>query len=223
MTRRASGRRPFGVVLTALLVCAVSNAGLSAVSLDGSNCVLFKGQVKRELAVCVVWTGEGRTLSISLVGRGPNQVEQIVLRRDGAEPFQTLHVEAMPPINASDVGLLYTDMNFDGHGDLAIMRRGDLSVKQPFVYLLYDAGTKRFIRSSLLEALSSVSFDAEAERVVSRWRDKVYRYRDEYRWAHRALQLVLRERRDGAGRQCARITYTWDGNRRTMQDPTPCS
>ncbi len=223
MMRRAKGRKTWQVLSAAVLICAASRMGLAAVSLDGSHCVLFAGQVKRELAVCVTWEGEGSTLSISLVGRGPNSVEQIVLRRDGAEPFQTLRVDARPPINVSNVGLLYTDMNFNGHGDIAIMRRGDLSVKQPFYFFLYDAETKRFVRSGLLETLGNVSFDPQAMRVESRWRDGTYRYLDRYRWAGRTLRLVSRERSGGAARTCIRLTYRWEGNRRTVQAQKPCT
>ncbi|MCP5081757.1 MAG: hypothetical protein GY948_08675 [Alphaproteobacteria bacterium] len=178
--------------------------------------------MKRELAVCVAWEGEGRTLSISLVGRGPNTVQQIILRRNGAEPFQTLHLEARPPIGPSDVGVLYTDMNFDGHGDLGIMRRGHLSVPQPFYFLLYDPDARRFVRSGLLEAMSNVSFDTKSMRVVSRWRDKTHRYKDSFAWAGMTLQLRTRERRGGVTRRCVRIVYDWAGNTRTAHEPAPC-
>lgn len=210
---------------TALLVpflAALAQPAAAAVSLDGSNCVLFGGQVKRELAVCVAWEGEGRTLSISLVGRGPNTVEKIILRRDGAEPFQTVHLNARPPIGPSDVGLLYTDMNFDGHGDLAIMRRGHLSVRQPFYYLLYQPDAKRFERSGVLEQMSNLTFDAKAMRVVSHWRDKMHRFKDSFAWTGGTLRLQVRERRGGTTRHCVRIEYDWSGNTRTARAPIPC-
>lgn len=227
MRPRSSGRRTWrnsiqsSLVAGVLLVMASPGPG-AAVSLDGSNCVLFYGQVKRELAVCVAWESEGRTLSISLVGRAPNNVEQIVLRRDGGEPFQTLHLGAQPPINASDVGVLYINMNFDGHGDLGIMRRGDLCVRQPFFFFLYNVHTKRFVRSGVLEALTGVSFDAKSLRVISRWRDEAFRYKDSYGWAGRSLQLRVRYRRGRAQGQCVRTVYERNRNVRTARDPKPC-
>ncbi len=227
MNRRRSVRKAWQVrtlqtSIAGFLFCTAGSGAQGAVSLDGSNCILFAGQVKRELAVCVAWEGEGRTLSISLVGRAPNAVEQIVLRRDGGEPFQTLHLEANPPIGPSDVGLLYADMNFDGFGDLGIMRRGHLSVRQPFYYLLYDPGTQRFVRSSLLENMSNVSFDVAAMRVVTRWRDRTYRYKDSFEWIGRHLKLRTRERRGGNQQRCVSIAYVWQGNIRTAQEPSPC-
>ena len=217
--------RGSGVWLTAFIVPFLFTPtpfATAAVSLDGSNCVLFGGQVKRELAVCVAWEGEGRTLSISLVGRGPNIVERVILRRDGAEPFQTLHLNAQPPIGPSDVGVLYTDMNFDGYGDLAIMRRGHLSVRQPFYYLLYQPKAKRFMRSSVLEQMSNLSFDAKSMRVVSQWRGKTHRFKDSFAWAGNSLRLQVRERRGGAANRCVRIEYVWTGNARTARAPAPC-
>ncbi len=228
MNRRTSARKTwrFRIWQTAavtFLLITVSTMAKAAVSLDGSNCVLFAGQIKRELAVCVAWEAEGRTLSISLVGRGPNTVEQIILRRDGGEPFQTLHLDAQPPIGPSDVGLLYEDMNFDGHGDLGIMRTGDLSARQPFYYFLYDPSGKRFVRSSLLETMSNVSFDAKTMRVVTRWRDGTYQYKDSFEWAGHSLKLRTRERRGGAQRRCIIIVFDWQENKRTAREPRPCN
>ncbi len=228
MNRRTSGPkacrcRVRQIAIAALFLPVASTFAAAAVSLDGSNCVLFGGQVKRELAVCVAWEAEGRTLSISLVGRGPNTVEQVLLRRDGGEPFQTLHLDAQPPIGPIDVGLLYTDMNFDGHSDLGIMRRGDLTVRQPFYYLLYDPNARRFVRSSLLETLGNVTFDAQTKSVVSRWRDGTHQYKDSFAWAGRDLKLRTRERRGGAQRRCQRIVFEWQGNNRKALESKPCN
>ena len=224
MSTRRRASRPAQLLVGALgLVCGAGSDGKAAVSLDGSNCVLFGGQVKRELAVCVVWEGEGRTLSISLVGRGPNTVEQVVLRRNGAEPFQTLRLDARPPIGGSDVGLLYTDMNFDGHGDFAIMRREHVSVRRPFHYFLYDAALKRYVRSGVLERLGDVTFDPASMVVVNRWRDNHFRYKDSFKWSGNSLQLHIRERSGGAEGQCIRTVYDWRGARRSARAPKPCA
>ncbi|MEM8688108.1 MAG: hypothetical protein AAGF81_12300 [Pseudomonadota bacterium] len=220
--REAVHRRARLLVAAMVLSCAASLQGHGAVSLDGSNCILFAGQVKRELAVCVVWEGEGRTLSISLVGRGPNNVDTIVLRRNGAEPFQTIHVAARPPISRSDVGLLYTDMNFDGHGDFAIMRRGHGAVRTPFYYFIYDPALERYVRSGVLEGLGNVVFDATAMAVVSRWRDKTFRYKDSFKWAGKGLRLHERERSGGAEQRCVFISYEWRGVKRIAREPEPC-
>ncbi|MEM1199810.1 MAG: hypothetical protein AAGI06_10920 [Pseudomonadota bacterium] len=205
-----------------VLLWATSVVGHAAVSLDGSNCILFAGQAKRELALCVVWEGEGRTLSISLVGRAPNQVDTIVLRRNGAEPFQTLHVAARPPITRSDVGLLYTDMNFDGHGDFAIMRRGHAAVRRPFYYFLYDPALRRYVSSYVLEGLGAVTFDAKAMVVISQWRDRNYRYKDSFKWLAGGLRLHERERSGGTERRCVLIAYRWFERERTAHEPVPC-
>ncbi len=209
----------FGPGLILLVFCIPSWA---AVSLDGSNCVLFAGQTKRELAVCVAWAGEGHTISISLVGSAPNSVEQVVLRKDGAEPFQTLELKANPPISASDVGVLYTDMNFDGHGDLGIMRRGDLLGPEPFYYWLYNAEANKFVRSRRLENLVAASFHPKIKRVVNRWRDGRFRYKDTYTWRKNHLRLLERERMGSQRAGCQRITYEWAENTRTVQSTGPC-
>jgi hypothetical protein len=204
-------------------VCFGSNgSGEAAVSLDGSHCIIFGGQVKRELAVCVAWEGEGQTLSISLVGRAPNHVERIVLRRDGADPFQTLHLQAQPPISLGNVGLLYVDMNFDGYGDLGIMRREHTAVHRPFFYFLYDARLKKFTRAPVLETLDRVTFDAKAKRVTSRWREQARSYKDSYAWYGKSLRLSEREQWGGAEAGCQMIAYQWAGNRREERARTPC-
>ncbi len=223
MSRRRPTLRHGLHLLGALgLTCVEADTSFGAVSLDGSNCILFAGQVKRELAVCVVWEGEGSTLSISLVGRAPNQVDTIILRRNGADPFQTLHVAARPPITRSDVGLLYSDMNFDGKGDFAIMRRGHGAVRKPFLYFLYDPKLDRYVRSSVLEGLGTVAFDASARVVINRWRDKAYRYKDSFKWVGNRLRLHERERSGGPKRRCVHIAYEWRGRKRTALEPRPC-
>lgn len=228
MRRRTPGRKAWRKRLQsfaaagATLCSFPSASGWAAVSLDGSNCIIFGGQVKRELAVCVAWEGEGRTLSISLVGQAPNQVDRIVLRRDGADPFQTLHLEAEPPINLGNVGVFYKDMNFDGHGDLGIMRRGHTAVRQPFFYFLYDAHLKRFERSSALEGLDGLTFDSDQKHVVSRWRDGARRYKDSYAWFGDSLRLMEREQRGGSNAKCELIDYAWAGNQRRVRSTRRC-
>ena len=212
-----------GLILLAALPWPPPAAHAGAVSLDGSNCVLFGGQARRrELAVCVAWENEGRTLSVSLIGRPPNHVEEVILRRDGGEPFQTLQLKARPPISNSDVGMLYTDMNFDGHGDLGLMRRDDPTVRRPFHYFLFDPLTKRFRRSDVLELLPGVGFDADKERVVTRWADDTYRYKDTYSWEGDSLRLRTRRRSGSGVNACEFMTFVWKGNRRMPARKTGC-
>ncbi len=108
--KTAKGRPPRLPTQAALVLPAglawlfLSFASLhAAYSLDGSNCIIFVGAPKRDLAQCVRRTSEGHTLSVVLTSRAPNAVSKTSISRDGKPAFQTLTLFARPTLSSSDV------------------------------------------------------------------------------------------------------------------------
>ena len=127
-------------------------------------------------------------ITIELIGTPPNSVTSVRLSRDDEQqPFQTLVLAARPVIDLETVGILFMDMDFDGHPDLAIMK----NLATGYRYYLFDPVSRRFAASAELDTIAWPEFDPETKSV------RAYRQRadgttghDIYRWSDGKLQRV---------------------------------
>jgi hypothetical protein len=157
-------------------------------------CDLAVGSNTDVLAECAGPAG-GRPgdIFISLIGSPPNAVRAVALRWSGeAEPFQSIAIEAFPVIDLETVGILYLDMNFDGHRDLAVMRTltGDDAGYQ---FYLFAPDSGRFETNLELERMAWPEFDQRRGAVITNWSDDSRRGRDFFTWTP-AGRLVLEGR-----------------------------
>ena len=206
----------------ALLLLGTAPHAHAALSLDGSHCVIFEGsRPQRESAQCVVFTAGSHTLTISLHGTAPNQVTEVVFSRDGAPPFQRLRVGITPLITPTDVGLLITDMNFDGHLDVGLMKNNDPGARGGLHHLLFDPAANRFIPSPFLNTRKGLKFDAQGSQVVSTRRKTGRVEVEKFAWKNGKYVIVERTIRDTRLRTCKRLEYTWTSGRQSATE-TPC-
>ena len=193
-------------------------------TLDGTNCVVFDTPVSGELARCVAfWPGE-RTLKISLIGRVPNSVTKVALSFDGSAPFQMLELRTQPILDKQNIGLLITDMNFDGYRDFAIMERAAADPNTPFIYFLFDTDNNLYARSASLEAVVSPTFDETKKQVRSTWRDGAARSgADTFIWLEGTLVLDKRRERIFSDTGCLENHYRNLGGKLELDKTVECS
>jgi hypothetical protein len=189
------------------------------VTLDGTHCVIFEGVPKGELVRCAVREGENHVLTIALVGRYPNRVEEIVLSLNGRPPFQRLKLSALPLISRTDVGLLREDFNFDGASDLAIMEQAG---KMGFLYYLFDAASGRFLPNAELAAIASPQFDGARKLIRSRWSRGGISGDDSYVWEGDRPVLAERLSRDSRGGRCVEARHERRNGRLELVETLPC-
>lgn len=117
-------------------------------------------------------------ITISLAGMAPNRVREIRLTAgDQKTPFQIIPVDARPVIDIETVGILFMDMNFDGHSDLAIMK----SLATGYRYFLYMPVTGSFSASEELDTVDWPEFDQGSKTVRS------YYLREDGRSGHKTF------------------------------------
>lgn len=181
----------------------VASASQAATTFDGTNCLVFDRNSDGEIARCVARRNDGSTLTLSLHGKAPNVIERIALSIDGKPAFQELSVSARPVIDKANVGLLLTDMNFDGHKDIAIMEFAPAGPNVPYLYFLWEPAARRFAAHAGLAALTAPRFDAESKRIHSHWRESAARGgSDSYMWENGKLTLTSREVQDFSSGTC---------------------
>lgn len=150
------------------------------------------------------FSGPGDDITIELHGRSPNLVSRVVLK-NGEKPahLQTLRLKIEPIIDLETVGVLFTDFNFDGFENLALMKFLPAGPNVPYVYYLYDQGKQKFKRFEALEDLTSPDVKPAEKRIHSYWRNSAAESGyDIYKWKGRNLMLERRVEDNYASGTC---------------------
>lgn len=179
MTQRPGLRR-----LAMLCAVFVGSAPVPAAASNAANdlsCEIFAPRDDGVLSRCTgPFPGPDADITIALMGAAPNLVREIRLTLDDApQPFQSISVDVRPVIDIETVGILFMDMNFDGHSDIAVMR----NLRDGYRYFLYAPDAGQFIASPELGKVAWPEFDAEARTVRSYWQSQDGRSgHDTYVW-----------------------------------------
>lgn len=125
------------------------------------------------------------------------------------QPVKTPLLDA-PATPHGTVNFVQIDLNFDGHKDLAVVQKAELTAKPSVIYFLYDLKQKRFTRHLALGELHSPEFDARAKQVRTGWQDKGERRISEtYGWSASSLKLLERKELNLKTKECVSIRYAW--------------
>jgi len=217
----SGGIRFFLAAIAACLPCTA----FASKAADNLICELFAPAGPGTLADCSgPFTEEGDEIVISLVGRSPNRVSEIRLRRDGEPaPFQSIPVSVRPVIDAETVGILLMDMDFDGDKDLAVMKRLN-GEDAGYRYFLYDSGSEEFKAHADLEQIAWPEFDPEAKTIRSYFERADGRLGHDI-WVWRGGKLVNTERREyvtGADGTCRLELYRLSQGRLVHSSTQTC-
>jgi len=152
-------------IVSLALSCSLPAPLRAANAANDLICELYQPPRNGVLTACSgPFAAQDSHITISLAGTGPNRVREIRLTAgDQTMPFQTIPVDARPVIDIETVGILFMDMNFDGHADLAIMK----SLATGYRYFLYAPETEKFRASDQLDTVAWPEFDQAAKTVRS--------------------------------------------------------
>ncbi len=155
-----------------LLFVAYAVEALATFATEGLSCKLSGISGHGELARCEgLFREGGDAISIGFVGTSPNHVTAVDLTRgQDKKPFQVLQTDIHPTIDLETVGILFIDLNFDGHRDVALMAELPEGANVPYNYYLYDPETKQFVREPLLDVISSPEIFGEEKEIRAFWR-----------------------------------------------------
>jgi hypothetical protein len=198
--------RATGAVLAWLLATTVPPAAAQT-TLDGSYCIVFDGTIHGELARCarLLRTGhplQATTLTLALIGDAPDRIHHVAISLDGATAFQSLPVNATPPLSHSDVGILFADMNFDAFIDFGVMTTATAGPAGTYQWFVFRPDEGKFSASARLSALTGPRTDPASRRIVSERRSAPAGF-DLYRWQAGMLVLDERVERTCIGGRCS--------------------
>ena len=202
---------------------ALPSASRAQLTLDGTHCVVFPEIFVGELARCVTLRADNSTLTVSLIGRPPNEVQRIELKIDGQLPFQVIDLDARPTVDSQNIGMLITDMNFDGHKDFAVMNTRPPGPTVSYVYFLFDPKTGAFANSPELAEITAPVFDKNKRQIRSQWRDGAARYgRDRYVWQDGKPVLQERIETQRHGETCLQKHFRREDGQLKLQETQIC-
>ncbi|MGI9415643.1 MAG: XAC2610-related protein [Hyphomicrobiales bacterium] len=209
----------------ATLIALLPQSALASQAAEDLICTLYTPPRNGVLAECSgPFTADGDDITIALAGTPPNHVREIRLTHDGdARPFQSIAVDARPVIDPETVGILLMDMNFDGHRDLAIMKRLD-GKDAGYRYFLYDPAARRFVPNGELGQIAWPEFDPDTKTIQSyRERAGGIRIHDTWTWrVDRLRQTARRERVTGADGTCVEKHYRRKQDTFVLATTKPC-
>lgn len=159
------------VALVLVAGLAQTKEANAAFATEGLSCTLTSA-AEGTLATCDgSISDDGADITIALQGTAPNTVTRVALTRDSEDkPFQVLDMEAQPVIDPETVGILFIDLNFDGFRDLAVMEFLPSGPNVPYLYHLYDPGTRTYVRYRALDKITSPEVLKSQRRIRSNWR-----------------------------------------------------
>ncbi len=210
----------------ALCIASNSDAARATFAAENLSCDIAQPQGDDVLATCTGPAG-GRPGSISIIylGSAPNFVREVRLKWSGEDqPFQTIAVSARPLIDLETVGVLYRDMNFDGHNDLAVMRSANGN-DAGYDFFLFDDESGQFTANQALNDHSWPDFDTQ-RKVVRTYEEPPQggRIVNEYVWQNNgALILNLRiEWSANDAETCKQTRFSDDNDAGRIINQQPC-
>ena len=192
-------------------------------TLDGTNCVFWGVKHDRDLVRCVGELGNGQKLSVSLYGAQPNKVTNMVISLNGEPPLQNLELRAQPIIDRMNVGLVFSDVNFDGFTDLAIMESGSMPGPQKYLHFLYNSDLNKYIENKSLWKISPVKIEKDARTLAATWRkSRALSGHDSYKWRKSELVLIERIVRYETASMCEESVFRRTGAHLELAHIQPC-
>jgi hypothetical protein len=86
------------------------------------------------------------------------------------------------------------DVNFDGYSDIGILVNCGAGPNCAHLYYVFDRKTKSFARDTLLERISSATFDAKTRTIRSFWRSSCcWHGEDTYIWKGKKPVLIMQK------------------------------
>ncbi|MGI9483622.1 MAG: XAC2610-related protein [Hyphomicrobiales bacterium] len=221
--RSLSGIRNSAAVFIFASCAASAPDVMATMTLDGTNCVRWGGERDGDLVRCVGELGGGQKLSVSLYGKQPNKVTNIIISLDGGPPMQNIALNAEPIIDHMNVGMIFADMNFDGFTDIAVMISASKPGGQRHVHFLYDKQSKKYFKNKKLSEISPVKLEPQQKHLFSKWRKSTtLSGRDTYEWRNSALVMTERRVRYDTGANCEERLFKLKDGKLDLAEAHPC-
>ncbi len=154
-----------------LIATVNGNEARATFAAEGLSCKLSGISGRGELVRCDgVFRDGGEAISIAFSGTAPNHVTEVELTRGReTKPFQVLQTDIRPTVDLETVGILFIDLNFDGHRDMALMAALPAGADVPYIYYLYDRESKQFVHEPRLDPVSSPEIFADEKEIRAYW------------------------------------------------------